>query len=90
MNNMKAWIISICNSDGDGIDMFRFYGTYGDCKRIIQKEIRTIKENEADDYEYNTLDVAKDKSDICGCVVCSDHHIDVQARLLNNLSFIDK
>lgn len=91
----KEWIIGICSSENDGIDLHRFKGSVEEVKRklvdLVEKDMHEDKEN----WEFGSLDLnlITDQSNGCehefyayGCY--SNYHVDYTARELAELSSI--
>lgn len=77
---MEKWIIAISNSEGDGTDLYKAEAPYGAVKRTVQKMMREAKENEGDAFDYSIpVEGNEEKSQLYGCIVCADHHIDFTA-----------
>ena len=51
-NNL--WIIGICNSESDGVELRQVIGTADDIKTYLCKRLLSDKENNEDGYDYGT------------------------------------
>ena len=49
----EQWIIGVCNTDCDGVDLFTFCGTEEEMKEKLVEMVRYDKEND-DSYDFGT------------------------------------
>ena len=82
--NVKInWVIGVCCTDGDGVEIYRVYGT----KKQVMEYIRDMmrKERKEDSWKYDyCIKVAENKCSwtqgyIYGCNVFHDYHTDYSA-----------
>lgn len=55
------WLIGVCNTDGDGVSMYQFFGTKEETKQKLVEMIDTdrnnIKEEGCDEWNHGTESV---------------------------------
>lgn len=90
-NNL--WIIGICNSESDGVELRQVIGTADDIKMYLCKQLLSDKENNEEGYDYGTESTDEisveyvadeEKSDetiirLDAYATYSDYHIDYTA-----------
>lgn len=81
------WIIGVCNTDADGVQIMRFSGTEDQVKELLVKLVLENQENDTENWEYGTESVEDVKDESCGlghefyAYGCySNYHIDYTAK----------
>ena len=59
--NVDDWIISVCSSEGDGIDLYRLRGTTEEVKEAIVKFILMNKNEDLRRWENGTESTAENR-----------------------------
>lgn len=84
------WIIASCNTDVDGINVYRFRGTIHETKEKILSMIKEDVENDSESYEHGTESVTDIQSvdaglgyELYGHSSYSNYHIDYTAKEVN-------
>lgn len=94
MSNKTDWIISIANSEADGVTIRRFFGSEEEVKELLVCLVREDKENDEFSYAYGTESVSDIDSDGFGRFdaygTYSSYHIDYSAEELSCISVITK
>lgn len=94
MSNKTDWIISIANSEGDGVTIRRFFGNEDEVKKILVDLVLEDKENDDEGFDYGTESVSDIESDRPGRFDAygsySSYHIDYSAEELSSISIITK
>lgn len=85
----EQWIIGICNTEGDGVDLVGFYGTEDEMKAELVGMVHSDSE-EDDSYEYGTEDVNEVSiryggTELYAYGCYSDYHIDYSAKRLKDI-----
>lgn len=89
------WIIASCNTDADGIDIYRFHGTIHETKEKILSMIKDDIKNDVENYEYGSESVEDIKfvdsglnHELYGYGCYSNYHIDYTAKEVNSIGSI--
>lgn len=88
----EEWIIGICNTDGDGVDLIGFYGTEAEVKAKLVEMVQEDK-LEGGRYEYGTesidnVGVRWNGTELYAYGCYSNYHIDYSAKRLSDIDFI--
>ena len=87
----EQWIVGICNTNGDGVDLIGFYGTEDEMKAALVEMIQSGRtDDEEDDYEYGTesvegVDVRHGGTELYAYSCHYDYHIDYSAMRLSDI-----
>lgn len=86
MLNDKNWVIGICCSEADGVDVFRVHGTEAQVKKYLANCVQADREVDEDKYESGTesadqVSVDADTGELNAYGTYSDYHIDYTARI---------
>ena len=89
----EKWIIGICNTDCDGVDLISFFGTEEEMKAKLVEMVKDDR-NEDDGYEYGTesiddVDTRRNGTELYAYGCYYDYHIDYSAKRLRDI-FEDK
>lgn len=88
MDEKKSWFVGVCNTEGDGVDLRRVYGTKDEVKGYLAGLVKESREDAAmetgrDSWEYGTEDADEVEEDSFGRLqayaVYSTYHIDYTA-----------
>lgn len=88
------WIIGICNTDADGVSIYKFYGDVIEMKEKIISLIEEDRNKDKGNWEYGTkntydvLPIGMDEYELYGYGCYSDYHIDYTARRLDKIESI--
>ena len=92
-NDRYDWIIADCNSDQDGINFYRFYGSVEEVKKKLVEMVMFDMNEDKESWDFgteNTEDVTvfpnEDELYAYGCY--SYYHIDYTARKFMNLEYV--
>ncbi len=85
----EQWIIGICNTDSDGVDLVGFYGTEDEVKAELFGMVQSDRE-EDDGYEYGTesvdeVEVRWNGTELYAYGCYYDYHIDYSAKRLSDI-----
>lgn len=85
----EQWIIGVCNTDGDGVDLIGFYGTEEEAKEKLVQMVQADR-LEDDGYDYGTesidnVSVRWNGTELYAYGCYSDYHIDYSAKRLNDI-----
>jgi hypothetical protein len=83
------WIVGVCNTDSDGVDLIGFYGTEDEMKAKLVEMVQEFR-LEDDSYEYGTetvdeVDVRWNGTELYAYGCYSDYHIDYSAKRLKDI-----
>ena len=87
----EQWIVGICNTNGDGVDLIGFYGTEDEMKTALVDMVQFDREvDEEDDYEYGTesveeVEVRYNGTELYAYSCHYDYHIDYSAKRLSDI-----
>lgn len=84
----QIWIIGICNSEGNGVNLLRFIGTDAEAKEELLHHVMDDKQNDMDTYDSGTesLDeIEKVDHSFYAYGNYRDYHIEYTAKKLYNL-----
>ena len=88
----RDWIVAICNSASDGIDILKFRGSKQEMKEKLLSLIKEDKDNEDFNiWEYGTesIDEIRDYDvELYGYGCYCDYHTDYTAREFNDIPTI--
>ena len=92
--NKTDWIITEGNSENDGTEVHRFFGSEAEVKMLLLQLVRESRENDADNYENGT----ESEEEIASCrpgrldayASFSSYHIDFTAVLFANMKFLKR
>lgn len=93
--NVDDWIISVCSSEGDGIDLYRLRGTPEEVKKAIVKFILIDKNEDLRRWENGTESTAEIEnvtgrsSKFYGYGNYSNYHIDYTAVKYSDIEKIE-
>lgn len=82
MKKAKEWIVGICNTEADGVTVYKVTGTESQVKRFL---IQCVKEDKAQDgtWNYGSTKVSDIECRYGGCLYAygaySNYHIDYEA-----------
>lgn len=89
------WIIGVCNTDADGVTLYRFRGTIEETKEKLVSLVSGDRENDEENWDYGTEDVdevqVNDNGlgyDLYAYGCYSDYHIDYSAKELAHVEFV--
>lgn len=85
------WIVAICNSASDGIDILKFRGSKQEMKEKLLSLINEEKEDDIELWEWGTesVDEIRDYGvELYGYGCYTDHHTDYTARELKHIQAI--
>ena len=88
------WIITEGNSENDGTEVHRFFGSEAEVKMLLLQLVRESRENDPDNYENGT----ESEEEIASYRPCrldayvsfSSYHIDFTAVLFVNMNFLER
>ena len=84
----KNWIVGICCTDADGVNLYRVYGTKDQVKQYLVDCLLSDKDNDPDMYEYGdeTVDEVSEERDgtLNAFATYSSYHIDYSAKSEDN------
>jgi hypothetical protein len=85
----EQWIIGVCNTDCDGVDLIGFYGTEDEVKAKLVEMVQSDR-LEDDGYEYGTESVGEVDDRYYGAELYAygcyyDYHIDYSAKRLKDI-----
>lgn len=88
------WIITEGNSENDGTEVHRFFGSEAEVKMLLLQLVRESRENDADNYDNGTESEEEIASYRPGrldaYVSFSSYHIDFTAVLFVNMNFLER
>lgn len=92
--NKTDWIITEGNSENDGTEVHRFFGSEAKVKMLLLQLVRESRENDADNYENGTESEEEIDSYRPGRLDAyasfSSYHIDFTAVLFANMKFLKR
>ena len=92
--NKTDWIITEGNSENDGTEVHRFFGSEAEVKMLLLQLVRESRENDADNYENGTESEEEIASYRPGRLDAyasfSSYHIDFTAVLFANMKFLKR
>lgn len=83
--NKNLWIVGICNTDGDGINIETVIATDDEIKQYLMKRLDEDKENDEDGFDYGCETVNdivatnSNNNEYYAYAVYSSYHIDYTA-----------
>ena len=86
----EQWIIGICNTNGDGVDLIGFYGTEEETKAKLVDLVQSDARENDDGYEYGTESVDEvavryQNTELYAYGCYYDYHIDYSAKKLKDI-----
>lgn len=84
----EQWIIGVCNTNGDGVDLYGFLGTEEEAKEELVSMVLADKLENEDEYDYGVESVDKVKDygkELYAYAVYYDFHIDYTAKRFMNI-----
>lgn len=84
----EQWIIGVCNTDSDGVDLIGFFGTIEEIKVKLVEMVQL--DSLEDEMDYGTesveeVDVSWDGKELYAYGCYSDYHIDYSAKRLKDI-----
>ena len=87
----RDWIIGVCNSEGDGVDISRFFGTEDEARRMLIQLLEADLANDEESFEYGTTSAEgiekKNPEELNAYATYSSYHIDYTAKTLSSAPF---
>lgn len=87
-----GWVIAVCNTNCDGVDIYKFYGTVDEVKNKLVSLVIEGKNEDEDSWDYGndtTEDVKVVSSSELYAFGCYyNYHIDYTARKFDSLIFV--
>ena len=82
-NKVQNWIVGICCTESDGVNLYRVNGTKEQVKKYLIDCVREDKQNDEDSWDYGDEDIAEIREERDGSMSAfatySDYHIDYTA-----------
>lgn len=90
------WIIGKCNTDGDGVDLYRFRGSMDEVKEKIYSMVLEDREKNKDDWDFGCENVDDVRAcdnglgyEFYGYGVYSTYHIDYTAKEIAHIETVN-
>lgn len=83
--NKNLWIVGVCNTDGDGIDIETVIATDEEIKQYLINRVNTDKENDDSSFDYgcetvnDVVATNSSNNEYYAYAVYSNYHIDYTA-----------
>lgn len=90
--NREDWIIATCNSNCDGVELYRFFGTETEVRTKLVEMVKEDAMEDSDRFDYGTETVGEVVREYDGRFSAygtySNYHIDYSAQRLDDMCAI--
>lgn len=89
-NDKYDWIIATCNSEEDGIEFYKFYGSINEAKKKLVEFVKFDRNEDKESWDYGTtrikdVDVYSNENELHAYGCYSYYHIDYMAKKYTSL-----